>query len=97
MPADVLQRILLFINPAISHSVQRVYELAALYDEISHDTAESMLAIWRGRSLATAKPAYQPVLHDDEQRSARAAASTMRYRTSRRSDALTARFKSTGR
>jgi hypothetical protein len=97
MPAAVLQRILLFINPAISHSVQRVYELAALYDEISHDTAESMLAIWRGRPLATAKPAHQPVLYDDEQRSARAAASTMRYRTARRSDALTARFKSTGR
>ena len=97
MPAAVLQRILLFINPAIGHSVQRVYELAALYDEISHDTAESMLAIWRGRPLAASKPPHQPVLHDDEQRSARLTASTMRYRTSRRSDALTARFKSTGR
>jgi len=97
MPAAVLQRILLFINPAISHSVQRVYELAALYDEISHDTAESMLAIWRGRAPATSKPAHQPVLHDDEQRSARTSASTRRYPTSRRSDALAARFKSTGR
>jgi len=97
MPAAGLHRILLFINPAIGHSVQRVYELAALYAEITHDTAESMLAIWRGRPLATAKPEYQPVLHDDEQRSARAAASTMRYRTTRRSDSLTARFKSTGR
>ncbi len=97
MPAAVLQRILLFINPAISHSVQRVYELAALYDELTHDTAESMLAIWRGRPLATPKPAYQPVLHDDEQRSARMSASTMRYQTARRSDALAARFKSAGR
>ena len=97
MPAAGLHRILLFINPAIGHSVQRVYELAALYAEITHDTAESMLAIWRGRPLATVKPAYQPALHDDEQRSARAAASTMRYRTTRRSDSLTARFKSTGR
>ena len=97
MPAAGLHRILLFINPAIGHSVPRVYELAALYAEITHDTAESMLAIWRGRPLATAKPAYQPALYDDEQRSARAAASTMRYRTSRRSDSLTARFKSTGR
>ncbi len=97
MPAAVLQRILLFINPAISHSVQRVYELAALYDELSHDTAESMLAIWRGRPLASSKPEHQPVLYDDEQRSARMSASTMRYRTSRRSDALAARLKSTGR
>lgn len=97
MPAAVLQRILLFVNPAIGHSVQRVYELAALYDEITQDTAESMLAIWRGRPLAASKPLHQPVLHDDEQRSARAAASTMRYRTARRSDTLAARFKSTGR
>jgi hypothetical protein len=97
MPAAGLHRILLFINPAIGHSVQRVYELAALYAEISHDTAESMLAIWRGRPLATSKPEHQPVLYDDEQRSARLTASTMRYRTTRRSDALTARFKSTGR
>ena len=97
MPAAGLHRILLFINPAIGHSVQRVYELAALYAEISHDTAESMLAIWRGRPLAAAKPEYQPALYDDEQRSARMSASTMRYRTSRRSDALAARFKSTGR
>jgi hypothetical protein len=97
MPAAGLHRILLFINPAIGHSVQRVYELAALYAEITHDTAESMLAIWRGRPLATSRPVHQPVLHDDEQRSARLTASTMRYRTGRRSDALTARFKSTGR
>ncbi len=97
MPAAVLQRILLFINPAIGHSVQRVYDLAALYDDISHDTAESMLAIWRGRPPATSKAAHQPVLHDDEQRSARMSASTMRYPTARRSDALAARFKSTGR
>lgn len=97
MPAAGLHRILLFINPAIGHSVQRVYELAALYAEISHDTAESMLAIWRGRPVATSKPEHQPVLYDDEQRSARLTASTMRYRTARRSDTLAARFKSTGR
>lgn len=97
MPAAMLQRILLFINPSISHSVQRVYELAALYDDISRDTAESMLAIWRGRPLGSSKPEHQPALYDDEQRSARVSASTMRYRTNRRSDSLAARFKSSGR
>jgi hypothetical protein len=34
MPADVLQRILLCLNPAISHSVLRVYELSTLYEEM---------------------------------------------------------------
>ncbi len=97
MPTAALQRILLFINPAISHSVQRVYDLAALYDELTHDTAESMLAIWRGRPVATSKPQHQPALYDDEKRSARMSSSTMRYQTARRSDALAARLKSSGR
>ncbi len=97
MPADMLQRVLLFINPEIGQSVARVYELAALYDEISFDTAESMIAIWRGQTLAPRRPAHQPGLYDDEHRSARAAASTSRYRSARRTDALAARFKSSGR
>lgn len=97
MPAEMLQRILLFINPAIGHSVPRIYELAALYHEISVETAESMVAIWRGRSTARPRTAYEPALNPDEQRSARVASSTSRYRLTRRSDALAARFKSTGR
>ncbi len=44
---EVLQRILLFVNPVIGHSVQRVYDLADLYDEISGDAARHLLMIWR--------------------------------------------------
>ena len=47
MKAAVLQRILLFINPAVGQSIQRVYELADLYDGLSRESAERMLAIWR--------------------------------------------------
>ena len=97
MPSEMLQRILLFINPAIGHSVPRIYELAALYHEISVETAESMLAIWRGRAPAPTARNYQPALHPDEPRPARVASSTSRYRLTRRSDAQAARFKSSGR
>jgi hypothetical protein len=47
MPRDVLQRILLFVNPVIGQSVKRVYELTACYDEISPEAAERLVAIWR--------------------------------------------------
>ena len=101
MPNDALQRMLLLINPAIGQSVQRVYELAALYGEISVATADSMMAIWRGRATAQKRPAaptYQPATYDDETTSARAAATPSRYQaTNRRSDSLANRFRNLGR
>ena len=47
MTGAVLQRILLFLNPAIGQSVERVYDLARLYDDLTPAAAERMLAIWR--------------------------------------------------
>jgi len=44
---DVLQRILLFLNPRIGQSVDRVYQLADLYAEISVDAACRLVTIWR--------------------------------------------------
>ena len=46
LPADVLQRMLLFMNPKVGQSVDRVYELAELYSEISVDAARRLIAIW---------------------------------------------------
>jgi hypothetical protein len=96
MAPAMLQRVLLFINPAIGQSVQRVYELANLYDEISAQSAEAMTDIWRGKA-ARRRPAYQSVHYDDERGSARATATPSHARTTRRSDSLAARFKSSGR
>lgn len=47
LPADVLQRMLLFMNPVVGQSVDRVYALAALYGEITEDAARRMVSIWR--------------------------------------------------
>ena len=55
LPADVLQRIVLFMNPRVGQSVDRVYELAALYNEISVEAARRLVAI-----LRAAAPADEP-------------------------------------
>ncbi len=52
VPIDVLQRILLFVNPSIGHSVRRVYGLTALFDEISLAAALRLVASWREASKA---------------------------------------------
>ena len=73
MTADVLQRILLVLNPLIGQSVERVYDLSRLYDEITAAAAERMVTIWR-QTGAYAKPSHAPLHYDDERRGARAAA-----------------------
>ena len=47
MPAAVLQRILLCLNPAISQSVQRVYDLTLLHEELKAASALRLVAIWQ--------------------------------------------------
>jgi hypothetical protein len=49
---DVLYRILMFVNPAVGHSVQRVHTLAALYDMLHIGAAEAMLGIWQALPAA---------------------------------------------
>jgi uncharacterized protein (DUF2336 family) len=56
LPADVLQRMLLFMNPRVGESVDRVYELAELYSEISVDAARRLLGIWLDAERAEARP-----------------------------------------
>jgi hypothetical protein len=58
----VLERILLFVNPRIGQSVQRVYELATRYDEISTQAAHHLVAIWQDADpRAQDSPRQQPV------------------------------------
>ena len=84
MPAPMLQRILLLLNPAISHSVTRVYELARLFDEIPPQAADEIVAIWRG--VQRRKPAHEAVAYDDERRSARSFTTHKPHRADPRPD-----------
>jgi len=76
MSASVLQRILLCLNPAIGQSVQRVYELAVLHEEIERQSALRLVAIWQAayrdeRKLAAPrKPAHQTIYWQDDSKSA---------------------------
>ena len=86
MKADVLQRILLFLNPAIGQSVERVFELAQLYDDITWSAAEQMVAIWRQKGERL-RPRHAPVHYDDERTNARARATPARHRGLRSGEA----------
>jgi hypothetical protein len=79
IPRDAFHRILMFANPAVGHSVERVQALAALYDEMTLPAAEGMVAIWQGlpkdeRAAAT----HQPLHWNDERSRARPAAAIPR-------------------
>jgi hypothetical protein len=52
LPADVLQRIVLFLNPRVGQSIDRVYELAALYNEISVEASRRLVSILRAAEPA---------------------------------------------
>jgi hypothetical protein len=84
MPAAVLQRILLCLNPAISQSIQRVYELALLHEEVEVDAALRLIAIWQAshpaekKSAARSATAHQPQYWHDEKNERGASAQAMR-------------------
>lgn len=67
MPPVMLQRVLMFIDPAIGESVQRVFDLAGLYERVSADAAHKVIASLRGREpVRPRRPAHRPMYYDDE-------------------------------
>jgi hypothetical protein len=90
MPIEVLQRVLLFVNPAISHSIARVYALVRLYEEITTSAARQLMWIWReARPRAAPIVPHMPVYWPD-------APETGRHRPPRRSGLLGARNQQRG-
>jgi hypothetical protein len=65
---DQVHRILLFVNTAIGHSVERVHALAALYDDIHVQAALDLVEVWQALNAGDgerAAPAHQPLpAHD---------------------------------
>jgi hypothetical protein len=57
MPAAVLARILLCLNPAISRSVQRVYDLTLLHEDLKTASALRLVAIWQAADREEKRPA----------------------------------------
>jgi Uncharacterised protein conserved in bacteria (DUF2336) len=78
MPSVTFQRVLLFLNPEFGSSVNTVYRLSRLYDQLSERSALVMLAAWRGSTMVVTRAKYRPGLYDDEQHRARAASAHTR-------------------
>jgi len=62
MPIDVVQRLLLLVNPMIGNSVRRVFDLCALYEDLSPNAALRLVSLWRHAGAAQqASPTHQAV------------------------------------
>lgn len=61
MPIDIVQRLLLLVNPLIGGSVRRVFDLCALYEELSPQAALRLVSLWRHAG------AERPVIHQPVQ------------------------------
>ncbi len=66
MPADVVLRILLFLNPVIGQSVTRVFDLARLYDVMPREAALRLVASLRSTGASRRWASYRPLLAKDE-------------------------------
>jgi hypothetical protein len=88
MPSATFQRVLLFLKPEFGSSVQAVYRLSRLYDQLSERSALVMLAAWRGSTVAVTRAKYRPALYDDERNRARSAAGQARPAAQPGSDSI---------
>lgn len=80
IPRDLLYRILLFVNTAVGHSVERVHALAALYDDMSAQAAHDLVGVWQALNADKNERearTYRP-LQADEQSAARPAPAVRR-------------------
>lgn len=92
MKAAVLQRILLFLDPAIGHSIARVYDLADLFDRLSPSAAAQMVASWR-RARPPARPQHAPVYTGDGHHDTRSRTAPRRQAAPLEADTPTGRRK----
>lgn len=77
MPIDVVQRLLLLVNPLIGSSVKRVFDLSALYEELSAEAALRLVTLWRhagSQPVAQHQPAQWPQQVSDPRDTGRSSA-----------------------
>jgi hypothetical protein len=90
VPTDVLQRILLFMNPRVGQSVERVHKLAGLCGEITTDAARRLLRIWQDAEPARSRSTTRQAHWQETVLRARQALSEISIRRSVRSEQLSA-------
>jgi len=95
LKAEVLQRILLFLNPLIGQSSRRLYELSRLFADITEATAEHMLTIWR--TSVRRHSVHASIYWNDERPATRSAAKPASHRLVGDRDGHRIRYKSNER
>ena len=65
MPLNVLVRILLFLNPTVGESVERVFALARFYERVPPAAAMQIVASWRDEALRRVATRYAGVHAED--------------------------------
>ena len=97
MPAETMQRILMFLNPQIGRSAETVYRLNNLFHEVDAGACVQMLETFRDAGVRRSA-AHQPHYYNDENTSARTSATPgQRQAASRRGAALVERYRGSGR
>jgi hypothetical protein len=83
MPSVTLQRVMMFIDPAIGESVERYFDLVGLYEKVSADASHKLIASVRGHEpVRPRRPAtHRPMYYDDEASRSRRGAATRRTGT----------------
>ncbi len=95
LKTEVLQRILLCLNPVIGQSTRQVYELSRLFDEISPASAEYMLGIWR--TSARRHSIHASVYWNDERSGPRSSTKPTSNRGAAKSEEPRLRYRSNER
>ena len=95
LKTEVLQRILLCLNPVIGQSTRQVYELSRLFCEISPASAEYMLGIWR--ASARRHSIHASVYWNDERSGPRSSTKPTSNRGAAKSEEPRLRYRSNER
>lgn len=95
LKTEVLQRILLCLNPVIGQSTRQVYELSCLFDEISSASAEYMLGIWR--TSTRRHSIHASVYWNDERSGPRSSTKPTSHRGAAKSEEHRLRYRSNER
>ncbi len=65
VPSPALQRILLFLDPAVGQAADTYFSLVRLYEEINENSARRLIAIWQRDDASPQKSQHQTHLFDD--------------------------------
>jgi hypothetical protein len=98
LPPDVLQRVLLFMNPRVGQSVERVHKLSQLHAEITLEAARLLIDIWQDAEPVAAPSASRKAHWQETVQRARQALSEISVRRTARTGqpAAISRYRSTG-